>query len=178
MIAVTGSGSWLKIWTTAAQFSQWGALLARTNASAPKHSGITYFLLDMRSEGVEVKPLRELTGNAMFNTVFIDAPCTGSGTLIRHPELRWKLQKPSVSTLVETQKQILAGIAPLVAPGGALIYAVCSVFPEEGAQQIAAFLAAHPQFELVSWLETLSHHDAMDGFFAAKLRNRSGAPNA
>src|SRR3954466_5762701 len=61
-----------KIWTTAAQLSQWGMLLARTDPSAPKHSGITYFLLDMHSEGVEVKPLRELTGNAMFNTVFID----------------------------------------------------------------------------------------------------------
>ena len=61
-----------KIWTTAAQFSQWGALLAGTDPSAPKHNGITYFLLDMKSEGVEVKPLRELTGGAMFNTVFID----------------------------------------------------------------------------------------------------------
>ena len=61
-----------KIWTTAAQFSQWGALLARTDPNAPKHNGISYFLLDMNSEGVEVKPLRELTGNAMFNTVFID----------------------------------------------------------------------------------------------------------
>lgn len=61
-----------KIWTTAAQFSQWGALLARTDPNAPKHNGITYFLLDMNSDGVEVKPLRELTGNAMFNTVFID----------------------------------------------------------------------------------------------------------
>src|SRR6201998_2528037 len=61
-----------KIWTTAAQFSQWGALLARTDPSAPKHNGITYFLLDMSSEGVDVKPLRELTGGAMFHTVFID----------------------------------------------------------------------------------------------------------
>lgn len=61
-----------KIWTTGAQYSQWGALLARTDPSAPKHNGITYFLLDMTSEGVDVKPLRELTGNAMFNTVFID----------------------------------------------------------------------------------------------------------
>ena len=61
-----------KIWTTGAQFSEWGALLARTDSSAPKHNGITYFLLDMKSEGVEVKPLRELTGNALFNTVFID----------------------------------------------------------------------------------------------------------
>ncbi|HWF29964.1 MAG TPA: acyl-CoA dehydrogenase [Mycobacterium sp.] len=61
-----------KIWTTAAQYSQWGALLARTDPSAPKHNGITYFLLDMKSEGVTVKPLRELTGNEMFNTVYID----------------------------------------------------------------------------------------------------------
>jgi alkylation response protein AidB-like acyl-CoA dehydrogenase len=61
-----------KIWTTAAQFSQWGALLARTDPSAPKHNGITYFLLDMKSEGVTVKPLRELTGAEFFNTVYID----------------------------------------------------------------------------------------------------------
>ncbi|HTQ21716.1 acyl-CoA dehydrogenase [Mycobacterium sp.] len=61
-----------KIWTTAAQFSRWGALLARTDPSAPKHNGITYFLLDMKSEGVQVKPLRELTGQEFFNTVYID----------------------------------------------------------------------------------------------------------
>ena len=61
-----------KIWTTAAQFAGWGALLARTDPAAPKHNGISYFLLDMHSEGVQVRPLRELTGGAMFNTVFID----------------------------------------------------------------------------------------------------------
>ncbi|QLL07973.1 acyl-CoA dehydrogenase [Mycobacterium vicinigordonae] len=61
-----------KIWTTAAQFSHWGALLARTDPNAPKHNGITYFLLDMKSEGVTVKPLRELTGQEFFNTVYLD----------------------------------------------------------------------------------------------------------
>jgi 3-oxochol-4-en-24-oyl-CoA dehydrogenase len=74
--ATRAEGGWRitgqKIWTTAAQYSQWGALLARTDPSAPKHNGITYFLLDMKSEGVEVKPLRELTGDEMFNTVYID----------------------------------------------------------------------------------------------------------
>jgi 3-oxochol-4-en-24-oyl-CoA dehydrogenase len=74
--ATRAEGGWRitgqKIWTAAAQYSQWGALLARTDPNAPKHSGITYFLLDMKSEGVTVKPLRELTGNAMFNTVYID----------------------------------------------------------------------------------------------------------
>lgn len=61
-----------KIWTTGAQYSQWGALLARTDPSATKHNGITYFLLDMKSEGVQVKPLRELTGKEFFNTVYLD----------------------------------------------------------------------------------------------------------
>jgi 3-oxochol-4-en-24-oyl-CoA dehydrogenase len=61
-----------KIWTTYAQYSHWGALLARTDPSAPKHDGITYFLLDMKSEGVTVRPLRELTGQEFFNTVYID----------------------------------------------------------------------------------------------------------
>lgn len=61
-----------KIWTTGAQYSQWGALLARTDPSAPKHNGITYFLLDMKSEGVQVKPLRELTGKEFFNTGYLD----------------------------------------------------------------------------------------------------------
>lgn len=61
-----------KIWTTGAQYSQWGALLARTDPSAPKHNGITYFLLDVKSEGVQVKPLRELTGKEFFNTVYLD----------------------------------------------------------------------------------------------------------
>lgn len=61
-----------KIWITGAQYSQWGALLARTDPSAPKHNGITYFLLDMKSEGVQVKPLRELTGKEFFNTVYLD----------------------------------------------------------------------------------------------------------
>jgi alkylation response protein AidB-like acyl-CoA dehydrogenase len=74
--ATKTAGGWRitgqKIWTSAAQFSQWGALLARTDPSAPKHSGITYFLLDMSSDGVQVQPLRELTGGAIFNTVFID----------------------------------------------------------------------------------------------------------
>src|ERR1700728_3516199 len=82
--ATKGDGGWRitgqKIWTTAAQFSQWGALLARTDPSAPKHNGISYFLLDMKSEGVEVKPLRELTGGgeASRNTLTAERVSIGN----------------------------------------------------------------------------------------------------
>jgi 16S rRNA (cytosine967-C5)-methyltransferase len=110
--------------------------------------------------------------DTLFPTVFVDAPCTGSGTLIRHPELRWKLDKNAIARMTNLQSDILDGISKRVAPGGALIYAVCSVFPEEGEAQITAFLARTPGFTLEAWLETLSHHDTMDGFFAAKLRRR------
>ena len=61
-----------KVWTSVAQFSHWAICLARTDPDAPKHQGITYFLVDMSSEGLDVRPLREMTGHALFNEVFLD----------------------------------------------------------------------------------------------------------
>ena len=73
--AVRAAGGWLlsgqKVWTTLAKEADWGICLARTNPDVAKHLGITYFLVDMRSEGIDVRPLRELTGQAMFNEVFL-----------------------------------------------------------------------------------------------------------
>ena len=86
-----------KIWTTAAQFSQWGALLARTNPDAPKHNGITYFLLDMSSPGVEVKPLRELTGNALFNTVFIDDVFVPDEMVLGQVDSGWEVSRNTLT---------------------------------------------------------------------------------
>ncbi|BBZ35721.1 acyl-CoA dehydrogenase [Mycolicibacterium confluentis] len=86
-----------KIWTTGAQYSQWGALLARTNPSAPKHNGITYFLLDMASEGVEVKPLRELTGNAMFNTVFLDDVFVPDHLVLGEVDRGWEVSRNTLT---------------------------------------------------------------------------------
>ena len=86
-----------KIWTTAAQFSRWGALLARTDSDAPKHNGITYFLLDMQSEGVEVKPLRELTGNALFNTVFIDDVFVPDNLVLGEVNRGWEVSRNTLT---------------------------------------------------------------------------------
>ncbi|GJF11198.1 acyl-CoA dehydrogenase [Mycolicibacterium cyprinidarum] len=86
-----------KIWTTGAQYSAWGALLARTNPSAPKHNGITYFLLDMKSEGVEVKPLRELTGNAMFNTVYIDDVFVPDELVLGDVDRGWEVSRNTLT---------------------------------------------------------------------------------
>ena len=101
-----------KIWTTGAQFSAWGALLARTDPSAPKPQGITYFLLDMKSEGVEVKPLRELTGNAMFNTVFIDDVFVPDDMVLGEVDRGWEVSR---NTLTNERVSIGSSEPPFLA---------------------------------------------------------------
>lgn len=86
-----------KIWTTGAQYSQWGALLARTDPSAPKHNGITYFLLDMKSEGVQVKPLRELTGKEFFNTVYLDDVFVPDELVLGEVNRGWEVSRSTLT---------------------------------------------------------------------------------
>ncbi|MCV7195559.1 acyl-CoA dehydrogenase [Mycobacterium angelicum] len=86
-----------KIWTTAAQYAQWGALLARTEPNAPKHNGITYFLLDMKSQGVQVKPLRELTGHTLFNTVYIDDVFVPDDQVLGEVNRGWEVSRNTLT---------------------------------------------------------------------------------
>jgi 16S rRNA (cytosine967-C5)-methyltransferase len=81
-----------------------------------------------------------------IDRVLVDAPCTGFGTLRRNPDLKWRQRASAVAELVQKQKAILAGAATLVKPGGRLVYATCSVLPEENEEVVEAFVTAHPNF--------------------------------
>lgn len=101
--------------------------------------GIETRLLD---PGREAGALADLAGAA--DIVLVDAPCSGTGTWRRNPEARWRLTPDRVTKLVALQAHVLDLGASLVKPGGRLVYAVCSLLPEEGADQMAAFLARNP----------------------------------
>ncbi|MFO1325276.1 MAG: RsmB/NOP family class I SAM-dependent RNA methyltransferase [Burkholderiales bacterium] len=120
-----------------------------------------------------------------IDRVLVDAPCTGFGTLRRNPDLKWRQPESAVAELAARQASILAAAATLVKPGGRLVYATCSVLPQENDDVVAQFLAAHPQFvqgdaaaELARagialdtgpTLKLLPHRHGCDGFFAAVL---------
>jgi 16S rRNA (cytosine967-C5)-methyltransferase len=96
-----------------------------------------------------------------FDRVLVDAPCSGTGTIGRRPEIRWRLRPNDVATLARLQRAMLDRVADLVRPGGRLVFAVCSLLPEEHRAHLDPFLAAHPGFALVAeppaiWPATLA----------------------
>jgi alkylation response protein AidB-like acyl-CoA dehydrogenase len=159
-----------KIWTTAAQFSHWGALLARTDTSAPKHNGITYFLLDMRSEGVQVKPLRELTGGAMFNTVFIDDVFVPDELVLGEVDRGWEVSR---NTLTAERVSIGSSEAPFLASLDAFVGLLRDGQFDQIAQNRAGQLIAEGHaaklLNLRSTLLTLAGGDAMPSAAISKL---------
>ena len=86
-----------------------------------------------------------------FDLVFCDAPCTGSGTWRRRPDAKWRLKPANLAQRQDEQRVILTLAAPLVKPGGRLVYVTCSVLPEENDDQIAWFLANHSDFAALPW---------------------------
>jgi alkylation response protein AidB-like acyl-CoA dehydrogenase len=86
-----------KVWTSLAQDAEWAICLARTDPDAPQHKGITYFLVDMASAGIDIRPLRELTGDALFNEVFLDDVFVPDELVVGAPGDGWKLARTTLS---------------------------------------------------------------------------------
>ncbi len=100
--AVPVDGGWRltgqKVWTSVAQSADWAICLARTDPDVPKHQGISYFLVDMRSPGLEVRPLRELTGESLFNEVFLDDVFVPETCLVGRPGDGWRLARATLAS--------------------------------------------------------------------------------
>ncbi len=133
-------------------------------------------------------------GNGGFDGVLVDAPCTSTGTIRRHPDVAWLRQEADIAALATLQKRLLQRAVTLLKPGGTLVYCTCSLEPEEGEQAVASLLAAEPDMrrmpieagEVASLKEIvtadgdlrtlpchLPHADprlaGLDGFYAARL---------
>jgi 16S rRNA (cytosine967-C5)-methyltransferase len=120
---------------------------------------------------------------ARADLVLLDAPCTGTGTLRRHPDGKWRVSSAALRGLVELQRDLLDAVADVVKVGGILVYATCSIEAEENQEQVSAFLDRHTNFlrrPPASWhapslldevgdLVVLPHNSGFDGAFAARL---------
>lgn len=130
-----------------------------------------------------------------FDRVLVDAPCTGTGTLRRNPDLKWRLSVEELERINAVQRSVLEEASKLLKPGGRIVYATCSVLRQENQAVVEEFLAAHPEFELLNATDVLAHqgitlpewqkerfgdyfvmlpgmHDT-DGFFSAVLVKKS-----
>lgn len=128
----------------------------------------------------------DLQGQMQFRAILVDAPCSGLGTLRRNPDARWLLDPDTIPRNAELAAALLDSAARYVEPGGALVYSVCTITPEETVAVVDAFLERSPSFrrdDARAWLpaaaarlvdrqgalSTLPHRDACDGFFAQRL---------
>jgi 16S rRNA (cytosine967-C5)-methyltransferase len=122
-----------------------------------------------------------------FDAVLVDAPCSGTGTLRRNPEIRWRISAADIEQLSERQKQLLANAATVLKPQGRLVYSTCSVEPEENEEVVAAFLENNPEFQPVqvpetemltrslNGIRTWPYKGGADGFYISVLERTSNA---
>lgn len=115
-----------------------------------------------------------------FDRILLDAPCSATGVIRRHPDIKWLRQESDIEQLVALQRQILTALWATLKPNGVLLYATCSVLPEENCRQIAQFLQDHPDAKLeplpfnqdksAVGFQFLPQENGGDGFYYAKLR--------
>ena len=115
------------------------------------------------------KVIKRLEGSA--DGLLLDVPCSGLGVLRRKPDTKWKLTKEKVDGLISLQRELLGDYASIVKPGGRLVYATCSILPQENEKNIAAFLEAFPHFKLEKEVSLRPDKSGFDGFYMARLKN-------
>jgi 16S rRNA (cytosine967-C5)-methyltransferase len=117
----------------------------------------------------------------LFDRILLDAPCSGTGVIRRHPDIKWLRKSQDISALTELQQDILKNIWSLLKPGGTLLYATCSILPEENSEQVQRFINENPDAEHIAitdqvndigW-QILPNDNSMDGFYYAKLIKKS-----
>ncbi|WP_320668173.1 16S rRNA (cytosine(967)-C(5))-methyltransferase [Prochlorococcus sp. MIT 1307] len=108
--------------------------------------------------------------SGFFQKILLDAPCSGLGTLARHPDARWRISRAQVDELVALQSKLLEGVLPLLGRGGRIVYSTCTIHPDENEHQIARFLKLHPELILKEekqlWPDLINPGD---GFYAAVI---------
>jgi len=122
---------------------------------------------------VEVGDAAIPRADAPFDRILVDPPCSGLGTLQSRPDLRWRARPEATGELAALQAGILAAAAQALAPGGTLVYSVCTISRAESEDVIAGFLRDHGDFALSEHVQLLPHRDGTDGFFIARLRRAS-----
>lgn len=133
--------------------------------------------LSARTQAADARDVASWWDGRPFDAILLDAPCTGSGVVRRHPDIAWLRREADVAALAQTQAELLQALWPLLAPGGRLVYATCSVFKAEGEAQIGAFVASQPQGSVRAdpsapghaWAVADNGQPAADGFFYALL---------
>lgn len=105
-----------------------------------------------------------------FDRILVDAPCSGTGTLRRNPEIRYRISEAGIQALASQQKLFLDQAARVLKPGGQLVYSTCAVEPDENENVTTAFLETHPNFQLLDTRRTWPHREGTDGFFIASFR--------
>lgn len=125
----------------------------------------------LRMDWVETAQSLSAAGDVpkAFDRVLLDVPCSNTGVLRRRPDARWRWSVVRLRQLTQVQSEILEKASALVAPGGRLVYSTCSLEPEENAERIGAFLAAHPEFRQAEVRESLPFETGNDGAFACAL---------
>ena len=123
-----------------------------------------------RVEVIDSIPPSQPSTSTSFLKILVDAPCSNTGVLRRRPDARWNWSEEKLKELVKLQAEILDQVAPLVVPGGSIVYSTCSNEPEENLEQVRAFTRRHQDFHIVTSKESVPYETGHDGAFAALIK--------